>query len=716
MTGNNKVWRAPLAGLAAVAMLATMGVAASTANAAGTGHHDVSGVLSVSGVWAGESVAEAALRNGTFTPSAYGYYSDSAKTKAFKVTSEITDDTVTYGDTTGAANYVPVTLDLDADSAQVVDGVKATSNTTVQVKKGSKVGVLHSVADAANYKLVTKWTATFVGSKTVTTDYDSPEDVVVPDDATSVTIAPKAGSVVNASVVRFASPWGSNAEAHLKGALIDGGGDVTAYTVDAAAGANVNVPTAVYNSDPNTPVKHIEYWQDAKGNKVTGATVKADGDTTYTAVTTDSDVFVTFNSNGGSAVAPARVKTDKTIDTPKEPTREGFDFVGWEFAPVQDAAGVSDYVARDGGVVKALSDGNFVIADFTGVYFNRGTVLNAVWAPTYDVKVTFHYGDYANAPEDKTETFGANDFVTEPEAPTREGYVFDGWFLSKDTNFTNPDADKFNFDTQLAKDGNNGANFTLYAHWHRAYDDEAQNALNYVQSKDYSDSGLGVNTAKTDDADYFTKASWDKFQTVYKKAYQQYKAARQLAPEVDSKTAGEIVSSLSDAWKDLRFSSEYADTTLDGKHNPTVGDHKNTAQVVYRLSAGSARHLLTGDEVEVKALTNKYVGQGGWSLDATTFRTVNNLDENGKLVKYKWVEGKDENSNSNDNEFGDGTGFEPLLKEVSRLYNGREHMYTSDQVEIDALVSSGKWTKDSNLASFYVPAQYTTSTRIVRLY
>ncbi|WP_181163497.1 InlB B-repeat-containing protein, partial [Bifidobacterium sp. UTBIF-78] len=35
MTGNNKVWRAPLAGLASVAMIATMGVAAATANATG---------------------------------------------------------------------------------------------------------------------------------------------------------------------------------------------------------------------------------------------------------------------------------------------------------------------------------------------------------------------------------------------------------------------------------------------------------------------------------------------------------------------------------------------------------------------------------------------------------------------------------------------------------------------------------------------------------
>ena len=33
MTGNNKVWRAPVAGLASVAMLATLGVTVMTANA-----------------------------------------------------------------------------------------------------------------------------------------------------------------------------------------------------------------------------------------------------------------------------------------------------------------------------------------------------------------------------------------------------------------------------------------------------------------------------------------------------------------------------------------------------------------------------------------------------------------------------------------------------------------------------------------------------------
>ncbi|OZG58589.1 prophage pi3 protein 01, partial [Bifidobacterium myosotis] len=44
MTGNTKVWRAPLAGLASVAMIATMGVAASTASAAPTTDYVYPGV------------------------------------------------------------------------------------------------------------------------------------------------------------------------------------------------------------------------------------------------------------------------------------------------------------------------------------------------------------------------------------------------------------------------------------------------------------------------------------------------------------------------------------------------------------------------------------------------------------------------------------------------------------------------------------------------
>ncbi|PWG65911.1 S-layer homology domain-containing protein [Bifidobacterium callitrichidarum] len=63
MTGNTKVWRAPLAGLASVAMIATMGVAASTANAAPSYQYpDVKVTLDPNG--------------GEFAPSVSGLQSD----------------------------------------------------------------------------------------------------------------------------------------------------------------------------------------------------------------------------------------------------------------------------------------------------------------------------------------------------------------------------------------------------------------------------------------------------------------------------------------------------------------------------------------------------------------------------------------------------------------------------------------------------------------
>lgn len=38
---------------------------------------------------------------------------------------------------------------------------------------------------------------------------------------------------------------------------------------------------------------------------------------------------VTFNSNGGSAVASAEVEQNKKVSAPANPTKEGYTFVGW---------------------------------------------------------------------------------------------------------------------------------------------------------------------------------------------------------------------------------------------------------------------------------------------------------------------------------------------------------------------------------------------------
>jgi uncharacterized repeat protein (TIGR02543 family) len=60
--------------------------------------------------------------------------------------------------------------------------------------------------------------------------------------------------------------------------------------------------------------------------------------------------------------------------------------------------------------------------------------------------------------EHKTEASTAADTINEPTAPTREGYVFGGWYTDKDCT----DGNEFDF---TANDGTVDANTTLYAKW-----------------------------------------------------------------------------------------------------------------------------------------------------------------------------------------------------------------------------------------------------------
>ena len=702
------MWRAPLAGLASLAMVATMGVAASTANAASLTNTvsltTASGTTQVSGIWQNESLAEAKVRSSSaLTFTGYPYYADSAYTKPYDVTAAAKNsDAVYQGSASDGRKYVTVTLKLDSKSAQVIDGATVNSQQDIYATAGT-IGTTHSVKDAANNYVVNQWVATYSGPNAPQpTTYNSIAEVRVPDTVTHVTVAPK-GTPSPASTLRFlpADDWAGK-YVHLTGSYIDGGGLAEAYTVDAVKGADVTLPGVSYGTDDVS--SYVDSWADGEGNVVSGTTVKADGDKTYTAQSDSNAVVVSFDANGGTlkGASSIRPEADKTIKEPEAPTRDGYTFAGWKVP-------ASGFTA-DGNVVKTLPDGTQVFATFSGVYFNQSVTLFAQWAQNYDIDVTFHYGNYEGAPADKTETVNANSYIAEPEAPTREGYVFDYW-----TYDVAGVAKEFNFDTKLAKEGNNGANFTLTAKWHRATTDEAQNALNYVQSTDYVNKDLGVNAGKVNDQRYFTSSTWSAFLGEYKKAYQEYKAARQLAPEIDSKTAADVVNTLTAAWKDLRFTSEYADTTLDGVNNLTSNGERNTSKVVYRLATPSGlQHLLTADENEVWSLTNKYVGQGGWNKDATTFRTIN-IDPKDKS---KWIDGTKANGETNKNEFGDGSGFVPLVKQITRLYNpdAQEHLYTSDQNEIDTLTRDYGWTKDSNLATFYAPAQYTTKTKVVRLY
>ncbi|MBT1179637.1 InlB B-repeat-containing protein [Bifidobacterium vespertilionis] len=153
MTGNNKFWRASLAGLASVAMLATMGVAASTANAlqpAQTAYGDATGAWADVKVYTPDQPYVAAVNTSAqwgkvLDQSVLDPYAASGDHKVFDYFSydqagkdKIGDVVVVKGDTKVFAQYkeaVTVSFDVNNDGKIVAaDGDK-----TIDVAKGSSL-------------------------------------------------------------------------------------------------------------------------------------------------------------------------------------------------------------------------------------------------------------------------------------------------------------------------------------------------------------------------------------------------------------------------------------------------------------------------------------------------------------------------------------------------------------------------------------------------
>jgi len=121
---------------------------------------------------------------------------------------------------------------------------------------------------------------------------------------------------------------------------------------------------------------------------------------------------VSFNSNGGSTVAPLTAIPQKTtITLPPPPTRDGYVFLGW------------------------YTDNNTYAHEFTNITrVNENTTLYAKWIDTASVRhtVTFEVnGGSAVSP-----ITGILHGATIPELPTSTllgGFIFEGWFLDDHT-------------------------------------------------------------------------------------------------------------------------------------------------------------------------------------------------------------------------------------------------------------------------------------------
>jgi len=113
-----------------------------------------------------------------------------------------------------------------------------------------------------------------------------------------------------------------------------------------------------------------------------------------------NNVTVTFDSDGGSAVASATVTSGAKVTKPADPTKTGYTFAGWY-------AGETAY------------DFNTAVT--------ASITLKAKWTViTYTV--TFD-SDGGSAVASATVTSGAK--VTKPADPTKTGYTFAGWYVGE---------------------------------------------------------------------------------------------------------------------------------------------------------------------------------------------------------------------------------------------------------------------------------------------
>lgn len=124
---------------------------------------------------------------------------------------------------------------------------------------------------------------------------------------------------------------------------------------------------------------------------------------------------VTFDTGEGSPTPTQTVESGKTVTTPKDPTRQGYEFAGWTL------------------------DGEPY--DF-GTPVTRDLTLKAMWEKTDEPATASHTIRFTtgNSP-DTTITVKDGQIVPRPKDPTRDGWKFTGWYAADaDTpyDFTRP--------------------------------------------------------------------------------------------------------------------------------------------------------------------------------------------------------------------------------------------------------------------------------------
>ena len=196
------------------------------------------------------------------------------------------------------------------------------------------------------------------------------------------------GASVPADVTELTVQWTAPTYAvtlHTNGGTINSG-NVTEYTY----GVGVTLPTDVTRTGYT-----FKGWYDNEnltGSPVTAIGGAETGNKEYWAKWEINQYTITFDTNGGSEIAPITQDYGTEITVPADPTRKGYTFKGWDKE-------IPETMPADNITVKAQWEINQYTITFDT---NGGSKI----AP-----ITQDYGTAITAPAD----------------PTRKGYTFKGW-------------------------------------------------------------------------------------------------------------------------------------------------------------------------------------------------------------------------------------------------------------------------------------------------
>ena len=197
------------------------------------------------------------------------------------------------------------------------------------------------------------------------------------------------GGSVPADVTELTVQWTAPTYAvtlNTNGGTIADGKDVTGYTY----GVGATLPTDVTRTGYT-----FKGWYDNEnltGSPVTAIGGAETGNKEYWAKWEINQYTITFDTNGGSEIAPITQDYGTEITVPADPTRKGYTFKGWDKE-------IPETMPADNITVKAQWE------------INQYTI-------TFDTN-----GGSEIAPI--TQDYGTE--ITAPDNPTRKGYTFKGW-------------------------------------------------------------------------------------------------------------------------------------------------------------------------------------------------------------------------------------------------------------------------------------------------